>query len=406
MQVDTKGLLSVQEKLGKTGLIFMIFLINMTAPMSTDMYLSAFPSMLEEFHTQSSMLNFTLVGFFLSFAIGMLLIGPISDKMGRKPILLGGVIFYGFFSFMCSQTHTIEQLIAFRMLQALGAGGMVSVSTAIVKDAFSDNIRPKIIALLQMLGAFAPTVAPIIGAQIVQHYSWRMTFDVLALISLLTLTFVCLLTETLPEHKRLKSNIFRSIWSIKDVIRIPSFMTFLFALAGPMIIYMSFLASSSYIYIQWFGLQETQFSIFFAVNSMILLIGPNVYLWARTRMSAHQIITMGFGLILLSAVLILSFGKLSPYSFLICFAPITFASGFLRSFSTNTLLAQENMNAGAAASVINFSNTAMGSLGMLLGGFNWGHVVNGIAYIAIIAMTFSILLWSLFNIKKMKLKGV
>lgn len=72
----------------------------------------------------------------------------------------------------------------------------------------------------------------------------------------------------------------------------------------------------------------------------------------------------------------------------------------------NTLLAQENMNAGAAASVINFSNTAMGSLGMLLGGLNWGHVVNGIAYITFIAMTFSILLWSLFNIKKMNLKGI
>lgn len=281
-----QGLNQAQNKLGKTGLVFMIFLINMTAPMSTDMYLSAFPSMLEEFHTDSSMLNFTLVGFFLSFAIGMLLVGPISDKLGRKPLLLSGVLSYGIFSFLCSTAVSVEHLIAFRMLQALGAGGMVAVSTAIVKDAFSNDERPKIIALLQMLGAFAPTVAPIIGAQIVKHFSWRETFDALTLVSVVTLTFVTLFTETLHQNKRLQGNVFQSIWSLKDIIRIPSFMTFLIAMTGPSLIYMAFLATSSYIYIQWFQLTETQYSIFFAINSMILIVGPNVYLRVRQKLSS------------------------------------------------------------------------------------------------------------------------
>lgn len=157
--------------------------------MSTDMYLSAFPAMLESFDTNSTMLNYTLVGFFISYAIGMLLIGPLSDKYGRKPILIVGILTYIIASIFCAQADNIETLIFSRIIQALGAGGMVAVSTAIVKDTFSNEERPKIIALLQMLGAFAPTAAPLIGAQIVKYYSWKETFDALAIISSITLVY-------------------------------------------------------------------------------------------------------------------------------------------------------------------------------------------------------------------------
>lgn len=80
-----------QKHLGKKGLIFLIFLLNMTSPMSTDLYLSGFPRILTDFQTTASLLNYTLSGFFISFAIGMLFIGPLSDKVGRKPILQSGI---------------------------------------------------------------------------------------------------------------------------------------------------------------------------------------------------------------------------------------------------------------------------------------------------------------------------
>lgn len=85
-------LLIPQKILGKNGFLFLIFLLNMTGPLSTDMYLVAFPTLLKEFHTNESMLNLTLVGYFLSFAIGMLFIGPMSDKIGRKAVLTTGIL--------------------------------------------------------------------------------------------------------------------------------------------------------------------------------------------------------------------------------------------------------------------------------------------------------------------------
>lgn len=399
-------LLMPQYKLGKKGLIFLIFMLNMTAPMSTDLYLSGFPTLLKDFNTTSDILNYTLVGFFISFAIGMLFIGPMSDKIGRKPILLSGILVYGISSLLCSLAPSVEWLIAFRITQAIGAGGMVSVSTAMVKDSFSDEERPGIIALLQMLGAFAPTVAPLIGAQIIQYFSWRVTFDVLAGIALISFGVSCFLTETLSEDKKLKGNVFQSVLSLKDIVVNKPFMTFLLSMGGNSIIYMSFLAVSSYIYIQWFDLNETQYSLFFAVNSLILLVGPRVYIKLRHKFTSAQIIKISFGLIVLSGILLLTVGKYSPYLFLVSFFPVTFSNGFLRAFASNILLGQPNMNSGGAASIINFSNTTLGSIGMFIGTLGWSNYIQGLGTITLLSMCFSIGLWIYFNKKQYTLNGL
>ncbi len=399
-------LLIPQKKLGKKGLIFLIFLLNMTGPISTDMYLAAFPTLLKEFNTDASMLNLTLVGFFISFAIGMLFIGPLSDKIGRKPILLSGIFVYGLSSLLCSFATSIELLIFFRITQALGAGGMVSVSTAMIKDTFSDEDRPKIIATLQMLGVFAPTIAPLIGAQIIKYSTWEVTFYVLAVLSILSFTISLFVTETLKKEKRLKGNVLESIFSLKTIIVNKPFMLFLVAMGGTSIIYMSFLAVSSYVYIEWFKLSGTEYSLFFAANSLLLIIGPNVYLYLRNKVMPKQIIKFTFTLIIIAAFLIIFVGKYSPYLFLLTFFPITFSNSFLRSFSSNILLGQKNMNAGAASSVINFSNTTLGSLGMVIGSIGWSNYVVGIGYTALIAMCISVTCWMIFLKRGFKLNGI
>lgn len=399
-------LVTPQNKLGKKGLILLLFFLNMTGPMSTDLYLSGFPNILIDFNTTAGILNYTLVGFFVSFAVGMLFIGPMSDKVGRKPVLITGIITYGLASYFCSLAANIEMLITLRILQALGAGGMIAVSTAMVKDSFSHEERPKIIATLQMLGAFAPTVAPLIGAQIINYFSWRVTFEVLAFLAFGSLIISLFLDETLQREKRLQGNILQSVFSLKDILINKPFMIFLLSMGGSSLIYMSFLSISSYIYIEWFELTRTEYSVFFAINSLILIIGPRLFLYARTIITGKQIVQYSFGTMIFSGILLLTIGTTSPYLFLIAFAPITFSSGFLRSFASSVLLGQDNMNAGGVASIINFSNTGLGAIGMMLGTLAWSNYIHGLGYVILIAMTFSLSLWFYFQREKFKLKGV
>lgn len=394
-----------QPKLKRNGLIGLILLLSMTAPLSTDMYLAAFPTILKEFSTTTQLLNYTLVGFFIFFAIGMLLMGPLSDKYGRKPVLLSGLGLYLVSSLLCAVAFNIELLILFRVTQALGAGAMVAVSTAIVKDSFSDTERPKIIALIQMLSVFAPTLAPIIGAVVIKYLNWQMTFVVLAAISTGAVFMALMFNETLNEEKKLKGSILDTFKSLGTIYKNIPFVTFLLATGCTGAIYMAFIAISSYIYMDWFHLSETEYSLFFAFNSIILMVGPSIYIKVKNLLTPKQIVLYSFGTIMLGGILTVLVGHTSPFVFVLTFLPITFSNSFLRAFSANVLLGQKEMNAGAAASVISFTNTAIGALGMMLGALPWSNYIVGLGTIAIVAMVISFILIAIYLKKNFSLNG-
>ncbi|WP_407402673.1 Bcr/CflA family efflux MFS transporter [Chryseobacterium sp.] len=394
-----------QPKLKRNGLIGLILLLSMTAPLSTDMYLAAFPTILKEFSTTTQLLNYTLVGFFIFFAIGMLLMGPLSDKYGRKPVLLSGLGLYLVSSLLCAVAFNIELLILFRITQALGAGAMVAVSTAIVKDSFSDIERPKIIALIQMLSVIAPTLAPIIGAVVIKYLNWQMTFVVLAAISIGAVFMALMFNETLDEEKKLKGSILDTFKSLGTIYKNIPFVTFLLATGCTGAIYMAFIAISSYIYMDWFSLSETQYSLFFAFNSIILMVGPSIYIKVKNLLTPKQIVLYSFGTIMLGGILTVLVGHTSPFVFVLTFLPITFSNSFLRAFSANVLLGQKEMNAGAASSVISFTNTAIGALGMMLGALPWSNYIVGLGTIAIVAMVISFILIAIYLKKNFSLNG-
>ena len=373
-----------QPRLGRRGMIALITMCNAIAPLSTDMYMPALPDMAEYFHTNDAVMNMTLVGFFLFFAIGMLVFGPVSDRNGRRPVMLLGVCLYVAASILCGLSMNVYFLIGMRILQALGAGCMVSVSTAIVKDQFVGQTQGTVLAIAQVFGVLGPVIAPLLGAQIYRFFSWRADFFMQAVITMAVLILALLMRDPLPEGDRLDTGVIRSFGRLGKVLSNRTFTCFLVGIILIQIPMMSYISSSSYIYENQFGLSSTGYSLYFAATALASVIGPMVYI--RVRRFDPFSISLGIYIsCLVFGSLMFLFGHKGPLFFALCFAPTMMTSAISRPFATAILLNLQRQDTGSASSLTNFSFTLSGTVGMLLITSLWQDYILGLAVLTLLA---------------------
>ena len=164
----------------KKRLLLAFLIMLSTIPiLSIDMYLPALPMMVEQFHSTVGLVNLTLVLFFIFFSASTLMWGTLSDKYGRKTILLITTAGYVTASFLCALSTDVYQLIIFRVFQGISGGSAMAVSMAVIKDVFDGKERERALVYTSSLVIIAPIVAPIIGAAVLKITSWRGVFIVL-----------------------------------------------------------------------------------------------------------------------------------------------------------------------------------------------------------------------------------
>ena len=382
-----------QKYLKKGGLIAFIALLSMTPPLATDLYMPSLPEMTAYYETTSSITSYTMTIFFIFMAIGILILGPMSDKYGRKPILLGSVLVALIFSIACAISPSIWHLIAARAIQAFGAGGMVAIATALIRDSFEGKEMSNVLSITQAIVLLAPMMAPILGAVILAFFSWKMTFVTLAALFLITLIGAFLLEETLPKEKRISGSTFKSILGLTSVMKDTKFTGLLLVVALLIAPFMAYLTLASYIYIDGFNLSESTFSLYFAGAACIGLIGPFLYMRLGSS-SVIRSINIGFTIVLFSACLLFFVGSTSPIVFLLCYVPFTVITTYLRPMVSNTLLSMQKSNVGAASSLMNFGFTVIGSVGMMVGSLQWGDYIKGLSMTMFIFLAFSFLAWT------------
>ena len=269
-----------QGKLGPLGLVVLLVTASLVTPLSLDMYTPAVPHMTEAFGTTAGTVNLTLVGYFLFFAVGLLVFGPLSDRYGRRPVLLAGVVTYTSASGLCALALDIEMLIAFRVVQALGAGAVSAVAIAVVKDAFKAEKREAILSIVQVMFVVGPVLSPVVGALILQVFDWRMTFCALGAVGVFCCALAVLFEETLPQEERYRGTVLGSIGQLGAVARNKGFSSFLAIVGLYNLPFMAYIAVGSYVYISFFGLSELEYSVFFAVAALLTAAGPFIWLKA------------------------------------------------------------------------------------------------------------------------------
>src|SRR6185312_3603791 len=165
---------------GTFALTALLAALTAVGPLSTDMYLPSLPDIARDLGASTPLVQFTLSAYLIGFACGQIVYGPISDRHGRKPVLLAAVALFTFGTLVCMMSTSIEMLIVARTLQALGGTGAVVVTRAIVRDLYSGARAGRELSLIGSVMALAPVVAPIGGGVLQTAFGWRSIFIVLA----------------------------------------------------------------------------------------------------------------------------------------------------------------------------------------------------------------------------------
>ncbi|MEZ9011857.1 multidrug effflux MFS transporter [Vibrio splendidus] len=379
-------------------MLFFLVIISAFPPLTIDLYLPALPQMVEVFNTDRSMVNLTLSSYFVTYAIGLLFWGPLSEKFGRKPILLIGLAGYMVASILCAMTNSIEQLIGARVFQAFAGSAITVIATAIVKDLYDGREREKIMATIMSLVIIAPMVAPVFGAFLLKIASWRMMFVTLAIFGAFASVLACCYRETLEN--KYQGSIFRSWGRMGVVMKNRSFVKLLVIFSIIPMALMGFLAAGSYIYIDHFGLTEQQFSYAFAFNALCASFGPTIYMKLSYRMPVQKVISGCFALLALAGIFTLTIGDLSPWFFMFIAAPATLMSIIMRVPGTNLMLNQQDHDTGSAVALIQFFSMICGSLGMVLVSIRPESLIENLGFIQLSVGTLGGLMWLMVRNKE------
>lgn len=403
--MNAKQNIAKQKYLGKTGMIIFITLANMFIPLSTDLYLPALPTMSTYFGVSTTLTNLTLVSFFFFFAVGTLFWGPMSDKYGRKKVLIIGSTLYVAASAICALSFTVYMMIAARVVQGIGAGAIIAVSTALIKDCFSGEQRTTILALVQSVAGVAPMIAPVLGAILLVFTDWRGSFVVLTIAGILCLLLSLLYQETLSGEERYEGSIWGSLGRLVTVGKNIGFIVpcMIFSLYN--LSFMGYIALSSYIYVDFFGLTEQVYSYFFAANAALSMIGPMLYVRFMTGFNKKKFAMTCFAIYALCGVFLILLGEKAPVLFWLGFAPFSLAGTISRPFGTNIMLDQQSGDTGSASSLINGISTIFGSIGMVCASM-WSNIVGGLGIMICTTGIVSIIGWTLLMRSAVPCRGV
>jgi DHA1 family bicyclomycin/chloramphenicol resistance-like MFS transporter len=243
-------------------------LLSAIGPFAIDMYLPALPAIGRALHADVHQVQFSLMAFFLSFAVSQVIYGPASDMFGRKPPLYVGIALFVAGSIGCALAPDIGTLIAFRFVQGLGGGAPNVITRAVVRDLHTGAEATRLMSLLMLVFSVSPILAPLVGSLIIAAAGWQAIFWTVAAIGVIGLALVGFtLEETRPPAERTHSNLGstgRAFWLLA---RDPHFMGLCMVGSFGIAAFFVYLANSSFVLINHYGLTPRQYGLAFGLNA-------------------------------------------------------------------------------------------------------------------------------------------
>lgn len=340
-------------------------------PLSVDMYLPAMPYMKEALGADVAGMHLTLSSYLLGFALFHLACGPLADRYGRKPILLGGIALFVISCLGCSQSSTIEELLVFRFLQGVGSCVGPTLARAITRDVFGPTRAARALSLIAMIMALGPAIAPGIGGLMLLVLPWGSIFVFLAGYGLVTLFLVSQrLDESLPQRQSLHpAAIARNYW---ELICDPYF---LLVITTSGLIYaglLAYLSSSSFVYIDMLGVPTQYFGLIFLTTVMGYISGSALSARLSSTLLSEQILFGGTVSAFVSVILMLAATYQLPASVVALVLPTVLYSigmGLVLPHAMNIALRPFPHIAGTASAMLGFVQMAFSALASAVSGY-------------------------------------
>ncbi|MEV6328624.1 Bcr/CflA family multidrug efflux MFS transporter [Streptomyces sp. NPDC051909] len=293
----------------RAGLLVTLVLGGLTAlpPLSMDMYLPALPEVTRALLAPAATVQLTLTACLAGMALGQLVVGPMSDRWGRRRPLLVGMIVYVLATAVCALAPTAGLLIGFRLLQGLAGAAGIVIARAVVRDLYDGVEMARFFSTLMLISGVAPVVAPLIGGQILRVTDWRGVFYVLTVIGLaLTLVVRRFLHETLPPERRHAGGVGEALRTMRGLLADRVFTGYMLAGGLAFAALFAYISASPFVVQEIYGASPQTFSLLFGLNSIgLVAVGQINGKLLVGRVSLDKALGWGLGIILLAATALL-----------------------------------------------------------------------------------------------------
>jgi DHA1 family bicyclomycin/chloramphenicol resistance-like MFS transporter len=335
-------------------------------PLSIDLYLPALPAIAAGLRASAEAIQLSVTIFLAGFTAGMLLYGPLSDRYGRRPVMLGGILLFTLASLACVLVGAAGQLLVARFFQALGGGAASVLARAVVRDLFAPLEAIRRLSMMAMVTAIAPLLAPLIGSSILLWFGWRGEFGVLLLWGALSLLVVWrFLPESLPAERRGQMTLGQAFYAYRQILGDAGAIGLMLAGGMSFAAMFAYITGSPFVLIELHGLSPTIYGLIFASNA-VGIFAANFFNSRLVRRHGAAQMARGGALAGLAAALLLgvtiSTGLFGLAGLIVPLFVVVSVTGLLGANCVGLLMSRFPHNAGAAAALFGASQFGFGTL--------------------------------------------
>ncbi|MER5599681.1 multidrug effflux MFS transporter [Streptomyces sp. NPDC002265] len=378
----------------RAGLLVVLVLGALTAtpPLAMDMYLPALPEVTRALHAPATTVQLTLTACLAGMALGQLVVGPMSDRWGRRRPLLAGLAVYVVATALCALAPGVELLVAFRLAQGLAGAAGIVIARAIVRDLYDGVAMARFFSTLMLVSGLAPIVAPLVGGQILRVTDWRGVFVLLTGVSVvLTAVVWARLPETLPAARRHGGGVGEALRTMRGLLADRVFTGYVLTGGFAFAALFAYISASPFVVQEIYGASPQTFSLLFGLNSVGLIVVGQVngrLLVGRVRLD--RVLAAGLAVVVLAAAALLltasgAFGETGLVPVAAGLFVLMSAMSLVLPNAQSLALMRVQHAAGAASALLGTSSFLVGAIASPLVGIAGEHTAVPMALVQLTA---------------------